>query len=119
MNTPATRIPTASEQAAAVSALLGVPAPAGWMASARCAQTDPEVFFPEQGGAGTTAWAKRVCRRCPVRLACLNHALARRENDGVWGGLLPNERRRLLRGARRDVAAARRRCVGADAGVAG
>jgi WhiB family redox-sensing transcriptional regulator len=27
------------------------------------------------------------CRDCPVRMACLEHALTRPEVEGVWGGL--------------------------------
>jgi WhiB family redox-sensing transcriptional regulator len=32
--------------------------------------------------------AKAICARCPVRLPCLEGALARREPWGVWGGQL-------------------------------
>jgi WhiB family transcriptional regulator, redox-sensing transcriptional regulator len=56
-----------------------------WRRSALCAQTDPELFFPEKGG--TCDDAKRVCRRCPVREECLDYALSAGENFGVWGGL--------------------------------
>lgn len=47
--------------------------------------------------------AKRVCRDCPVRSACLNYAIASKAVDGVWGGLNEDERaserrRRVRRG---------------------
>ena len=66
-----------------------------WRNLARCAEVDPEAFFPEKGG--STAPAKKVCRMCEVRAECLNHALETHELFGVWGGMSDRERRRLLR----------------------
>lgn len=66
-----------------------------WQASAACAGVDPDLFFPERGE--STAAAKAVCRICPVRLVCLEHALAEGERQGVWGGMSERERRRLRR----------------------
>lgn len=74
--------------------LASLDAPALLDGSPLCAQTDPEVFFPDKGG--STQAAKRVCAACPVRAACLQHALAHREQHGVWGGLSTNQRRHLL-----------------------
>jgi WhiB family redox-sensing transcriptional regulator len=68
-----------------------------WQASALCAQTDPEAFFPEKGG--STREAKSVCKGCDVRKECLEYALARDERFGIWGGLSERERRKLKRGA--------------------
>lgn len=54
--------------------------------------------------------AKAVCTACPVKQACLQHAL---ENDevGVWGGTDTQQRRKLMRkGARRSCA----RCHGSQ-----
>ena len=65
----------------------------GWWPLALCAETDPEVFFPEKGG--NNARAKRICRKCEVRAECLEYALARDERFGIWGGLSERERRRL------------------------
>jgi WhiB family redox-sensing transcriptional regulator len=67
-----------------------------FFADALCAQTDPEVFFPEKGG--TTKEAKRICARCEVRDACLAYAVEGDERFGVWGGLSESERRNLKRG---------------------
>jgi WhiB family transcriptional regulator, redox-sensing transcriptional regulator len=41
-----------------------------------------------------------VCAGCPVRAACLEHALRTRERFGVWGGLTEEERQELLAPAR-------------------
>ena len=70
-------------------------APPEWAADALCAQTDPELFFPEKGGA--TWEARRVCAGCPVRAECLDYALAHDERFGVWGGESERSRRRLKR----------------------
>jgi WhiB family redox-sensing transcriptional regulator len=64
-----------------------------WRLDALCAETDPEAFFPDQGG--STREAKRVCGGCAVRTECLEAALANDERFGIWGGLSERERRRL------------------------
>lgn len=71
--------------------------PLRWQDEALCAQTDPEIFFPEKDG--STREAKRVCRSCPVRAECLEYALEHDERFGLWGGLSERERRRLSRQA--------------------
>lgn len=68
----------------------------GWRDKALCAQTDPELFFPEKGG--STRESKRVCMGCSVKDECLEYALANDERFGVWGGLSERERRRLKQG---------------------
>jgi len=73
--------------------LLWLAGSTGWWFEGVCAQTDPEVFFPEKGG--SVREAKAVCARCPVRAQCLAHALAHGERFGVWGGFSEPERRRL------------------------
>lgn len=70
--------------------------PQAWKELAVCAQTDPEIFFPDKGG--STREAKAICQRCEVRDSCLEYALAGEERFGIWGGLSERERRRLKRG---------------------
>lgn len=41
------------------------------------------------------ASAKRLCFACPVQTECLQAALDNNERFGIWGGLLPAERKRL------------------------
>jgi WhiB family redox-sensing transcriptional regulator len=67
-----------------------------WYSQALCAQTDPDAFYPEKGG--STAEAKKICLRCPVKQKCLQWALDHDERFGIWGGLSDRERRRLARG---------------------
>ena len=64
-----------------------------WRDDALCAQTDPELFFPEKGG--STRLPKRVCRSCTVRAECLDYALDQGIREGIWGGLSERERRPL------------------------
>jgi WhiB family redox-sensing transcriptional regulator len=63
------------------------------MDAANCATSDPDAFFPEQGG--DVYAPKRVCAACDVRAQCLQYALDHGERFGVWGGLTANERTRL------------------------
>jgi hypothetical protein len=58
---------------------------------ALCAQVDPELFFPEQGGDPRPARA--VCLACPVRALCLD-TFGPVVDHGVVGGLTEVERRR-------------------------
>lgn len=67
--------------------------PPDWTEEALCAQVDPDSWYPEKGG--STAPAKRICRRCPVIEECLAHALANGERFGIWGGKSERERRRM------------------------
>ncbi|MFB7798964.1 WhiB family transcriptional regulator [Isoptericola sp. NPDC056134] len=63
---------------------------------ALCSQTDPEVFYPSQGDHADAA--KAVCAECPIRMRCLEVAVANREMWGVWGGTSQQERRRMIAG---------------------
>ena len=51
-----------------------------------CHVQDAELWFAETP-AGVEE-AKSLCRGCPLRVACLDGALERREPWGVWGGEL-------------------------------
>lgn len=56
-----------------------------WHVDALCAQTDPEVFFPEKGASSSIA--KKICAMCDVSVQCRQSALENGERFGVWGGL--------------------------------
>ena len=70
-----------------------------WHQDAACRDTDPDLFF-STADADRTA-ALQLCQACPVRMECLEHALATREAYGIWGGTDEQERKRLLRRRRR------------------
>lgn len=71
---------------------LGIHIP-DWYADALCAQIGGDEWFPEKGG--TTHHAKKVCLACPVREQCLEYALDREEDHGIWGATPPRDRRKL------------------------
>lgn len=63
-----------------------------WMDAAVCAQTDPELFFPD--GGGNAALARRICSTCPVVENCLQYAVEHNE-QGIWGGTSAKTRQRM------------------------
>jgi len=84
----------------AVTSIVSTP---GWREHAACRGVDPGIFHPddEEENEHAADAAKAVCFECPVRGACLEHAITVREKHGVWGGLTSRERRRLIRRRRR------------------
>jgi WhiB family transcriptional regulator, redox-sensing transcriptional regulator len=72
-----------------------------WRGLGACRGLDPGVFYPETDEEAEVA--KAVCGECDVRLTCLEHALAHREKQGVWGGATERERRRIIRQRRRTA----------------
>lgn len=62
-----------------------------WADRAACQGQDPEDWMDDAPGRPTAA-ARAVCAACPVRAACLAHALAHDEPWGMWGGLTTRER---------------------------
>lgn len=68
-----------------------------WQRQAACRSVDPAIFYPTTGQG--SAAAKAVCAACPVRSPCLEAALARPEDDGIWGGTTPRQRRQMRDGA--------------------
>ena len=61
----------------------------------------PNPFFPtregERIGLTADAEAKALCRTCPVRVECLEYAIAQGEEWGVWGGTGETHRRLWMR----------------------
>lgn len=74
-----------------------------WHLGAECRRDNAVHFFPpshfEQkvDKDAREGQARALCRACPVRVDCLEHALTVREPHGIWGGLNELERRRELR----------------------
>ncbi|WP_225846953.1 WhiB family transcriptional regulator [Streptomyces sp. HPF1205] len=90
-----------------------LPRPRTWKDDAACRGVDTSVFFPAGRNSASVEseaqYAKTFCAACPVRATCLSHALAHREDYGVWGGLDENERADLIRQTRLAAERQRRR----------
>lgn len=67
-----------------------------WAAQAACAGKTTAVWFSEDPD-GAYSHARTICAACPVQPDCLEWALASRVDHGLWGGLNPDERRRIRR----------------------
>jgi WhiB family transcriptional regulator, redox-sensing transcriptional regulator len=71
-----------------------------WWRAAACRDAEPELFFPISAKPASSAQVKRaklICASCPVCSNCLSYALDHRQEQGIWGGLTEEERRRLPR----------------------
>lgn len=69
----------------------------------RCAETDPDMFFPEPDSRyleSTIRIAKDICTRCPYVEECLEWALSHNE-IGIWGATTEKERQLIRRRARK------------------
>lgn len=65
-----------------------------WMLSGACVDMNPELWFtPPENPAVKQAVA--ICQTCPVRVRCLDYALATDSAWGVWGGLTEKQRRKI------------------------
>ena len=72
---------------------------AAWRGDARCRGTEAEVFYAPGTDGPDSDVARAMCLGCPVRVQCLDFAVATGELFGVWGGTTPRERRRLASSA--------------------
>ena len=74
---------------------------AEWRSQAACSEMGTDLFFPVgelvDDAVRQIRQVKAICARCPVQIHCLDYALVTNQEDGVWGGLAPSERRRLRR----------------------
>lgn len=70
-----------------------------WQDRGACRGVGPGVFFSVE------PWeqqlARELCSVCPVQPTCLEYALARNIDNGIWGGMSERARRRLKRERRR------------------
>lgn len=57
-----------------------------WQSQAVCAETDPDVFFPETFPEARAAL--KICGTCPVRKECAALRAEEKATHGVWGGHL-------------------------------
>ncbi len=73
-----------------------------WQDRAACMGMDRPLFFgpddePRPEREIREAKAKAVCKRCPVRVQCLDYALRHSIRHGMWGGLHAEARARERR----------------------
>ena len=74
----------------------GINAP-GFDGTQPCAQTNPELFFPEKTTSPSEVRAAlNVCNNCEFKTLCLEYAL-RNPVLGIWGGTTDIQRRSLKR----------------------
>lgn len=62
-----------------------------WRSKASCRGDTTGKFFPPKGGSDLPAYC--ICRKCPVRMECLEFSLP--EQHGIWAGFSQRERAML------------------------
>lgn len=72
------------------------PRDTAWMEYGVCRQVDPELWHPEKGRGDSSQAARAICGRCPVRVECLEYALAQPGIMGIFGGTTESQRRRII-----------------------
>jgi len=71
--------------------------PTAWE-SARCANIkNPNLFFPTSNEEIVVSepQIRAMCQECPVRIQCLQLALDAKDFNGYFGGMSPEERRKM------------------------
>ena len=63
--------------------------------NANCLDAEPEIFFSAK--LKNRAKAIALCNSCVVKTECLQFALKHESIDGIYGGLLGDERKALLK----------------------
>jgi len=79
--------------------ITGALTPPPWTEDARCARSDPDAWHADIGTA-EEAFAKAVCRNCPVLDECARWVMATekpRDRWGIFGGMSAPERSYLDR----------------------
>ncbi len=79
-----------------------------WQRQAACrGGNNTDTFYPDNAIKGgqverdrvsiKEVAAKALCRTCPVKDDCLMYAIRADEHDGIWGGLMPDERQEWIK----------------------
>lgn len=66
-----------------------------WRKEALCIGLPLTTFFPES--AESNLPAKKICQECPVRIDCLDYAIATTQDFGIWAGTTSEERKKIRR----------------------
>jgi WhiB family redox-sensing transcriptional regulator len=72
-----------------------------WAESANCLGENMAHFFPDdesapRGGKKAYVMGKAICAQCSVKDECLSFALITETTHGLFGGLTPLERKKLV-----------------------
>ena len=73
-----------------------------WIDRGACTDPFAPTMFPSDGDSYGIEAAKGTCAICAVRSECLEGALARGEQWGVWGGMTAEERKTFRRRQQRN-----------------
>ena len=77
-----------------------------WRDKAACKDADPELFFPASKSELDQERAKdtiaRYCIGCAVIADCLDYAINKGEDSGIWGGQTESQRLASKRRAQRS-----------------
>ena len=65
-----------------------------WQFQSACKTEQSDIFFSEL--ASKVSKAKAICQTCPVQSQCLAFALENNIEEGIFGGLTPDERKSLV-----------------------
>lgn len=65
-----------------------------WLDDVACVDLELDDFFVAAGHT-ISENVLNVCRRCPVRVQCVEHSYKREIDAGYLGGLSPSQRRQL------------------------
>lgn len=75
---------------------VGIKAP-GFDGTQMCAQTDPDLFFPDEFSDPRLALSsvRKLCASCGFKEPCLEYALQHPELVGIWAGTTLRQRQDL------------------------
>jgi len=70
-----------------------------------CAQTDPDLFFPDSAAESqlNLKQVRPLCRECEFKTPCLEYALKFPDLHGIWAGTTETERKIMRRYSRRTA----------------
>jgi hypothetical protein len=82
--------------------------PIDWRLDALCADSNPDLWFPEPGQWGKPQqFALDQCKACPVREICLENLIQQETGEGgshgTGGGLTAKERAEMIRVRSREA----------------
>ena len=74
-----------------------------WRKEANCKGVKTDIFFSQYSL--YIDIAKALCQACVVRSECLEYALEKPENHGIWGETSERGRRKILRNRKKEPGA--------------